>query len=75
MDVHRVVLAWRAWAMLGLSGEEYAHTLLRQSVRYCLNTEQSLRDREQPRSEVRQVLPRLLDQYHLLEQAVGQYRS
>ena len=52
VDVHRIVLAWRAWAMLGLSGEEYAHTLLRQSVRYCLNTEQSLRDRNLPRSEL-----------------------
>ena len=46
VDVHRVVLAWRAWAMLELSGEEYAHTLLRQSVRYCVNTEQSLRDQQ-----------------------------
>jgi hypothetical protein len=71
VDVHRVVLAWRAWAMLGLSGEEYAHTLLRQSVRYCVNTEQSLRDQNRPRSDVRQVLPRLLDQYHLLDKPLG----
>jgi hypothetical protein len=71
VDVHRVVLAWRAWAMLRLSGGEYAHTLLRQSVRYCLNTEQALRDRKQPGSQVRQVLPRLLDQYHLLSKPLG----
>src|SRR4029078_6810447 len=29
VDVHRVVLAWRAWVMLGLSGEEHAHTRVR----------------------------------------------
>src|SRR5262249_1575622 len=27
VDVHRVVLAWRAWAMLGLTGMEHAQTL------------------------------------------------
>jgi hypothetical protein len=70
-DVHRVVLAWRAWAMLGLCGAENAHTLLRQSVRYCLNTEQSLRDQSRPRSTVRELLPRLLDQYHLLSKPLG----
>jgi hypothetical protein len=71
VDVHRVVLAWRAWVMLGLSGEEHAHTLLRQSVRYCLNTEQQLRDNTRPRSDVRNVLPRLLDEYRLLEKPLG----
>ena len=70
VDVHRVVLAWRSWAMLGLSGAEYAHTLLRQSVRYCLNTEQSLRDQTHPRSQIREVLPRLLDQYQLLDKPI-----
>ena len=36
IDVHRVVLAWRAWAMLDVAGQENAHTLLRQSVRFCV---------------------------------------
>jgi hypothetical protein len=71
VDVHRVVLAWRAWAMLDLAGETYAHTLLRQSVRYCVNTEAYLRDQNRPRSAVREVLPRLLDQYRLLSQPLG----
>jgi hypothetical protein len=71
VDVHRVVLAWRAWVMLGLSGEEHAHTLLRQSVRYCVNTEQQLRDNNRPRSDVRHVLPRLLDEYHLVGKPLG----
>ena len=71
VDVHRIVLAWRAWAMLELSGESYAPTLLRQSVRYCLSTEQALRDQDRSRSPVRELLPRLLDQYHLLSQPLG----
>ena len=27
VDVHRVVLSWRAWALLEFTGEEQAHTL------------------------------------------------
>src|SRR4051812_30658824 len=75
VDVHRVVLAWRAWVMLGLSGEEHAHTLLRQSVRYCVNTEQQLRDNNRPRSDVRHVLPRLLDEYHLVGKSLGDRKA
>ena len=75
VDVHRVVLAWRAWAVAGLTGEEFARTLLRQSVRYCLNTEQALRDQGRPRSPVRELLPQLLDQYRLLSKPLGQRRA
>jgi hypothetical protein len=71
VNVHRVVLAWRAWAMLELTGQQYAHTLLRQSLRFCLDSEQFMRDRNQPRPAVRDVLPRLLDQYHLLSKPLG----
>jgi hypothetical protein len=75
VDVHRVVLAWRAWVMLGLSGEEHAHTLLRQSVRYCVNTEQQLRDHHLATSGIRNVLPRLLDEHHLLGKPLGDRRA
>ena len=75
VDVHRVVLAWRAWVMLELSGEEHAHTLLRQSVRYCVNTEQQMRDKNYPRSDVRQVLPRLLDEHRLVGKPLGDRRA
>jgi len=71
VDVHRVVLAWRAWVMMGLSGEEHAHTLLRQSVRYCLSTEQQLRDNHRATSDLRNVLPRLLDEHHLVGKPLG----
>jgi hypothetical protein len=39
-NVHRVVLAWRAWALLDVAGQEQAHTLLRQSVHFCVGWEQ-----------------------------------
>jgi hypothetical protein len=70
-NVHRVVLAWRAWAMFDLAGAPYAHALLRQSVRHCLAEEQNMRDRNSARSPIREVLPRLLDQYRLLGRAPG----
>ena len=44
IDVHRVVLAWRAWSLLDLAGKENAHTLLRQSVRFCCDEEKHARN-------------------------------
>jgi hypothetical protein len=75
VDVHRVVLSWRAWVMLGLAGQEYALPLLRQSVRYCVSTEQNMRDKNYPRSDVRQALPRLLDEFHLLGKPLGNRKA
>jgi hypothetical protein len=74
VDVHRVVLAWRTRAMLDVAGKEQAHTLLRQSVRFCVNQEQELRRRGR-QSEVRTVLPKLLDQYHLLGRPSGKRQA
>jgi hypothetical protein len=68
VDVHRVVLAWRAWAVLDLTGKEHAHTLLRQSVRYCVDNEKHNRGRS---PEIRTVLPKLLDQYRLVGRPIG----
>ena len=39
-EVHRTVLPYRAWDLLPVVGREHALTLLRQSLRYCLNAEQ-----------------------------------
>lgn len=75
VDVHRVVLSWRAWAMLDVAGRDYAQTLLRQSVRYCLDVEQRMEQRQRPRSPIRQLLPRLLDEYKLLAIPAGQRRA
>jgi hypothetical protein len=70
-NVHRVVLAWRAWALLDLTGREYAHTLLRQSVRYCVDEEKNIHKYNQ-NLDLRTLLPRLLDEHHLLSRPVGE---
>jgi hypothetical protein len=64
INVHRVVLAWRSWAVLDLVGKEYAHTLLRQSVRFCAHEESGGQG-------IRTVLPKLLDQYKLPGKKIG----
>ncbi len=68
-EVHRVVLPYRAWDLLGIIGKEQAHTLLRQSVRYCVNAEPA--QRAVAADEPRAILPRLLEEHHLLEREPG----
>jgi hypothetical protein len=68
-EVHRVVLPYRAWDLMSLIGMDQAHTLLRQSVHYCVR-------QESPRyveyfGSVRTLLPRLLDDHHLLGRELG----
>ncbi|WP_298868459.1 hypothetical protein [uncultured Gimesia sp.] len=71
LNVHRVVLSWRAWAMLDMVGQAHAHSLLRQSVRFCVKSEQGLNNSKRPPSKIRTVLPMLLDQYSLLSKPLG----
>jgi hypothetical protein len=69
LEVHRVVLPYRAWDLLPLIGKEHAHTLLRQSVRYCVKN-----DSPGYRSHyagARAVLPKLLDQHKLPGKGIG----
>jgi hypothetical protein len=72
-EVHRVVLPYRAWELLDVVGKEQAHTMLRQSVRYCVKSE-----RDWPHSaetdEPRVLLPRLFDQHHLPRTSPGTKR-
>ena len=68
-EVHRTVLPYRSWDMLGLIGKEHAHTLLRQSVRYCLRAEQWRHDH--PDRDPASTLASMLDRYHLLDRAPG----
>jgi hypothetical protein len=68
-EVHRVVLPYRARDLLELVGKEHAHTLLRQSVHYCVKN-------EHPRSveyfgRARDLLPKLLDQFKLASRSLG----
>ncbi len=68
-EVHRVVLPYRAWDLLGLIGMEQAHTLLRQSVRYCVKAEswQHTPSMDEPRT----LLPKLLEEHQLLGRPAG----
>jgi hypothetical protein len=66
VDVHRVVLCWRSWSTLDLTGQEHAHTLLRQSVRYCVDVDNRIKSRGGSTSPIRTLLPKLLDQYKLV---------
>jgi hypothetical protein len=70
-DVHRVVLAWRAWALLDLAGKEHAHTLLRQSVRFCCDEENSLRKYKSDQA-LRSLLPRLLERVQSRPESSGE---
>ncbi|MDB5313626.1 MAG: hypothetical protein JWO38_7828 [Gemmataceae bacterium] len=60
VNVHRVVLAWRSWAMLDFTGPEQARTLLRQSVNFCCDETRGGRA-----TQIQMLLPKLLDQYKL----------
>src|SRR5438477_2216656 len=68
-EVHRVVLPYRAWDLLGMIGKEQAHTLLRQSVRYCVKAESWTHTATW--DEPRTVLPKALDEYKLLGRSPG----
>ena len=68
-DVHRVVLPYRAWDLMGIIGREQAHTLLRQSVRFCVKAENPRM--AQYNAGVRAMVPRLLDQHRLLTRELG----
>jgi hypothetical protein len=68
-EVHRVVLPYRAWDLLDLIGKEQAHTLLRQSVRYCVRAESF--GRSATWDEPRTLLPKLLEQHKLLGRTPG----
>jgi hypothetical protein len=71
VDVHRVVLAWRAWATLELTGKDVATTLLRQSIHFCCDSEHDRITKKRGEGGVRKVLPELLDKYRLLSKSPG----
>jgi hypothetical protein len=69
-EVHRTVLPYRAWDLLTLVGMEHADALLRQSVHYCVKSERDWKhtpEHDKPRA----VLPKLLDQFHLVGRPLG----
>ncbi len=68
-EVHRIAMPYRAWDLIDIVGVENAHTMLRQSVRYCVNAE-SPRYTQHCKGG-RDVLPKLIDEYKLLSQPLG----
>lgn len=69
-EVHRVVLPYRAYALLDLVGSEQALTMLRQSVRYCVKSER--RDnRNAEFDRPRTLLPKVFDQHKLASKTPG----
>lgn len=74
INVHRVVLVWRAWALLPLTGLEHAKTMLRQSVRFCVDAEQHRIENKHPEPSIRQAVPRLIDTYKLMGIKLGDRR-
>jgi hypothetical protein len=68
-EVHRVVLVSRSWDLLNFVGKDKAHTMLRQSVHYCVKSEQP--NQVQYNAPIRAMLPKLLDQYKLEGKAAG----
>jgi hypothetical protein len=69
-EVHRVVLPYRAWDMLSLIGKDHAHTLLRQSVRYCVKAESW--SGAAKKSGPQTLLPKLLEEHKLLGRPLGE---
>lgn len=67
-EVHRIVLAHRAWDMMGLVGREHAETLLRQSVHYCVNQETY---RQQKNINVGELVAKVFDDHRLTDREPG----
>ncbi len=71
VDVHRFVLAYRGMGLIDIAGQEHADTLLRQCVRHCVDFEQQRIAKGRPASPIREHVPKLLDEYRLLEKPLG----
>jgi hypothetical protein len=72
-EVHRVVLPYRAWDLLGLIGKDQATTLLRQSVRYCIKAEAWEQSRKD--TQPAEVLTKLLEEHKLLARGAGSRKA
>jgi hypothetical protein len=66
LNVHRVVLAWRAWEVLDFIGKDHARDMLRQTVRFCSDPRHG-----QANNPIQKVLPKLLDAHKLLAAKPG----
>jgi hypothetical protein len=71
LNVHRFVFAHRTYGLVGLLGEEYSYSMLRQCVRLCADHEREHVKGNHPASPIRTLVPRLLDQYKLDGKKIG----
>jgi hypothetical protein len=71
LNVHRFVFAHRTYGLVGLLGEEYSYSLLRQCVRLCIDHEREHVNHQHPESPIRGLVPKLLDQYKLPGKPLG----
>jgi hypothetical protein len=72
-EVHRVVLPYRAWDLMGLIGKEQATTLLRQSIHYCVKAESwpNAATWDAPK----RLLPKILEEHKLLARLPGDRKA
>lgn len=74
-NVHRFALAHRAWALIDVVGEEHAHTMLRQCIRFCVEQETPIQNylarRGLKTDPLRELIPKLVEQYDLLNRPLG----
>ncbi|HTM54871.1 MAG TPA: hypothetical protein VL175_12640 [Pirellulales bacterium] len=71
LNVHRFVFAHRTYGLVGLLGEEYAYSMLRQCVRLCIDHEREHVNGKHAESPIRALVPKLLDQYKLAGKQLG----
>ncbi|MEQ1862491.1 MAG: hypothetical protein ABMA13_21440 [Chthoniobacteraceae bacterium] len=67
-EVHRTVIPYRAWGLIEVVGREHAETLLRQSLRYCVEAEGWRRAEWDVHGK---LLTKLLDEHKLLGREPG----
>lgn len=68
-EVHRVALAYRSWDLVDVVGKAHAHTMLRQSLHYCVKSEGY--NRAETPDMPRKLLPKLLEEHKLLDRTPG----
>jgi hypothetical protein len=68
LEVHRAVIPYRAWGLIEIVGREHAETLLRQSLRYCVDAERARRAEWDIHGK---LLTRLLEEHKLLGREPG----
>ena len=71
IDVHQVVIAYRSWDMMQLTGEENGQVLLRQVLRHCIDRDEGRRRRGRSAPSIRELLPELVEA-HGLAQPIAQ---